>query len=74
MKAFFFLLTALLLCSFSTPSPEPIHLDWHIIVALLAGIYEVVIRLIPTVGNYSAIGKVIDILKWLSEFLNKKRK
>jgi hypothetical protein len=44
-----------------------------IIVALLVGIYEVVIRVIPTVANYSLIGKIIDILKWLSEFLNRKK-
>ncbi|OGN89036.1 MAG: hypothetical protein A2Z74_07490 [Chloroflexi bacterium RBG_13_46_9] len=52
----------------------PVKLTWSVIIALLAGIYEVVIRAIPTVGNYSFIGKIIDILKWLSEFLNRKKK
>ena len=47
---------------------------FQLIVVLIAGIYEVVIRAIPTVGNYSFIGKIIDILKWLSEFLNRKKK
>lgn len=49
-------------------------LSFQLIIALLAGIYEVVIRVIPTVNNYSFIGKIIDILKWLSEFLNRKKR
>lgn len=52
---------------------ENFHFTWHIAVALIAGIYEVIIRLIPTVGNYSFIGKIIDILKWISDFLNRKK-
>lgn len=53
---------------------EPIHFTWQLIVALLAGIYEVVVRLIPTVTNYSFIGKIIESLVWLSNFLNRKKK
>ena len=44
--------------------PEPVKLTWHTIVALIVGIYEVVIRIIPTVNNYSFIGKIIDILSY----------
>jgi hypothetical protein len=74
MKWFLSFMMLMLLCSFGAADAAPIELDWHVVIALLAGIYEVVIRLIPTVGNYSAIGKVIEILKWLSDFFNKKRK
>ncbi len=60
--------------SFAQIEPTPFHLTWHTIVAILAGVYEVIVRLIPTVSNYSWIGKIIDILKWLSDFLNRKKK
>ena len=54
--------------------PVGIKVTWHLIVALLAGIYEVVVRLIPTIGNYSWIAKAIEILLWISNFLNRKKK
>ena len=54
--------------------PEPFKLTWHLVVALLAGVYEVVSRIIPTVKNYSFIEKVIEILLWVSNFLNRKKK
>jgi len=57
-----------------TMEPEPFKVTWHLIVALLAGIYEVVARTIPTVKNYSFIAKIIEILLWLSNFLNRKKK
>ena len=47
---------------------------WHTGAGLLIGLYELVVRFIPTVGNYSVIGKIIDILKWLSDNLNKTKK
>jgi hypothetical protein len=43
---------------------------WKEIIALILGIYEVVIRIIPTVSNLSIIGKLITILKWLSDYFN----
>jgi hypothetical protein len=51
-----------------------ITFSWHTAVAILAGVYEVIVRLIPTVSNYSLIGKIIEILKWVSDFLNNKKK
>jgi hypothetical protein len=44
-----------------------------IIMALLA-IYEVIVRIIPSVGNYSLIAFIIDMLKKLSDVLNVKKK
>jgi PBP1b-binding outer membrane lipoprotein LpoB len=38
-------------------------------VALLS-VYEVVVRLIPTVGDYSAVSWIIKILKRVSDTLN----
>ena len=43
-----------------------------IVLAVLA-IYEVIIRLIPTVGNYSIIGWIVTFLKWLSDTLDRKK-
>jgi len=54
--------------------PGAIHVTWHLIVALLAGVYEVIVRIIPSVGNYSWIAKIIQILTWISDFLNRKKK
>ena len=51
-----------------------LHFTWQLAVALLAGIYEVVVRIIPSVANYSWIAKIIDILQWISNFLNRKKK
>jgi hypothetical protein len=47
--------------------------NWHIIVAIVIGVYEVLVRAIPTVGNYSILAKVIDILQWLSDHFNNKK-
>jgi hypothetical protein len=47
---------------------------WHLIVAIIVGIYEAVVRLIPTVGNYSLLKIIIDLLKWLSDHLNVTKK
>ena len=46
---------------------------WKEIVALILGIYEVVVRIIPTVTNLSLIGKLIAILKWISDYFNIKK-
>jgi len=43
---------------------------WKEIIALILGIYEVIVRVIPTVSNLSIIGKLIAILKYVSDYLN----
>ncbi len=54
---------------------EPIHITWQLVVAILFGLYDVIVRLIPSIPiKYSWIAKIIDILKWVSEFLNRKKK
>jgi len=64
-----------ILVSFTQDLPVlPFKFTWHIIVAIVAGVYEVLVRIIPTVKNYSFIGKIIEILLWLSNFLNRKKK
>lgn len=60
----------------TTPA-EPVnlwHLIWTVIIPIIAGLYEVIVRIIPTVNNYSFIGKIIEILLWLSNFFNNKKK
>lgn len=49
-------------------------ITWQMVVAIVAGCYEVIARVIPTVGNWSLTGKIIEALKWLSDFLNRKSK
>jgi len=54
--------------------PDSIHITWQLIVAIIAGTYEVIVRSIPTVANYSIIAKIIEGLKWVSDFFNRKKK
>lgn len=35
-----------------------------------AAVWEVVLRIIPTVKDYTIVGKIIKALKWLSDELN----
>lgn len=44
-----------------------------ILIAILA-IYEVIVRLIPSIGNYSLIAWIIDLLKKLSDLLNRQKR
>jgi hypothetical protein len=47
---------------------------WQLLIALIVGLYELVVRLMPTVGNYSLLKIIIDLLKWLSDHLNVSKK
>jgi len=41
-----------------------------VVVSVATGVYEVVVRVIPTVKNYSLLHKIIGVLQKVSEFLN----
>jgi hypothetical protein len=71
MKNVKILLAALLFCSFIAPEGSPIKITLPLVLAFIVGVYEVIIRLVPTFGQWGIIGKLIDILKWLSDFLNR---
>lgn len=74
MKTIFCLIFLLVLTSFAQVEPEPVKITFWLIVALLAGIWEVIGRLVPSVGQITIIGKIIEILVWISNFLNRKKK
>jgi len=48
--------------------------NWQAIVGIVIGVYEVIARLIPTVGDITIIGKIIAFLKWISDNLNNIKK
>jgi hypothetical protein len=48
--------------------------NWHLALTMALGVYELVVRLIPTVANYSLLGKIIACLKWISDNLNVTKK
>lgn len=48
--------------------------NWKDIVALIIGIYEVIVRIYPTTKNLSLIGKLLQILKYISDYLNVEKK
>lgn len=50
-----------------------ISTNWHIVTGLLIAGYEAVVRIIPTVGTYSIIAKVINLLKLVSDTFDRKK-
>jgi hypothetical protein len=49
-------------------------MEWTAIIALIVGAYEVVIRVIPTVSNYSLLHKIINLLSFVSVTFNRVKK
>jgi hypothetical protein len=73
MKIFICLIAFLLFSGFAPDVAEPFKITLPLILSFIVALYEVVIRLIPTVGQWGLIGKIIEILAWLSNFLNRKK-
>ena len=74
MKTIFFLFAILLLSSFTPEDPAGLKLTLPLILSILAGCYEVISRLIPTSRTWSIIGKILEVLTWLSNLFDRKRK
>lgn len=74
MRNFILVLLFILVCSFQPVAAEPFKLTLSMVLAFIVGLYEVVIRIVPTAGQYGIIGKIIEVLAWLSNFLNVKKK
>lgn len=45
-----------------------------LVCSIIVGVYEVIIRLIPTVKDYTFIGMIIKVLKVISDNLQLKKK
>jgi len=73
MKNILFLLAILTLSSFAPAETEPVSIGLPLILAILAGCYEVISRLIPTTATWSIIGKVLEVLTWLSKLFDRKK-
>jgi hypothetical protein len=77
MIARFFSLALLfiLLCAFQDGTPaEPFHLTWKLIIPIVLGLYDVIVRFIPTVKDLSWLSWIVKLLNFLNEFLNRKKK
>ena len=74
MKTIFFLFVILTLSSFAPEDPSELKLTLPLILAILAGCYEVISRLIPTSRTWSIIGKILEVFTWLSNLFDRKRK
>lgn len=46
----------------------------YLVVAIIIGVIEVVVRFIPTVGMWAPLGVILKVLNFISEFLNKEKK
>ena len=74
MKTIFFLFAILVLCSFAPEDPTGFTLTLPLILAILAGTYEVISRLIPTSKTWTIIGKILEVLTWLSNLFDRKKR
>jgi len=75
MKKYLFLLfTVLLFSSFAPEAVPATKIGIPLVLAILTGLWELVGRLIPSVGQITVIGKILEILSWISNFLNRKKK
>jgi len=74
MKTIFLLILLLVLASFTPADPEGFNITLPFILAVLAGCYEVISRLIPTSKTWTIIGKILEVVTWLSNLLDRKKK
>lgn len=74
MKYVIIFLAFFIFSSFTPGESEPFNFNLPLILAILAGCYEVVSRLIPTSKVWTIIGKVLEVLTWLSNLLDRKKK
>jgi hypothetical protein len=74
MKTILFLCLVAVLCSFVPADEGGVRLTLPLTLTALAGIYEVLSRIIPTSRVWSIIGKALEVLTWLSNLLNRKKK
>ena len=85
MKTFYIILTGLLIfllffagciVQIVSTAPAPVGAQnfepstLHLISLAILGIYEVVVRAAPSVGNYSVVSWLITALKFVSDKLN----
>ncbi len=73
MKLIVLMLSFLILTSFAPDELVQFKLTIPLILAILAGCYEVISRLIPTTKVWSIIGKILEILTWLSNLFDRRR-
>ena len=50
------------------------NVDLVLIITIILGVYEVLARSIPKLGNYAPLQWIIKFLYWLSENLTRKKK
>lgn len=74
MKNVFFFLALILLFSCTSKDPAGTVITLPLILAVLAGCYEVISRLIKTSVTWSIIGKVLEVLTWLSKLFDRKKR
>jgi hypothetical protein len=74
MKTILLLFLVVTLASFAPDDPSGFSITLPFILAVLAGCYEVITRLIPTSKTWTIIGKILEVLTWLSNLFDRKRK
>lgn len=63
-----------LIYSQTTETPDKFQLTWSVALTSLAAIYEVLSRIIPTSKGWSIIGKVLEVLTFLSNLFDRRKK
>jgi hypothetical protein len=74
----FGLVVFLVVCAFSTNDSIAIvrsaaAFPWHYIIAGLLALYEIIVRLIPSVANISIVHWIVEFLKWLDSLLTRNK-
>jgi hypothetical protein len=84
MKKFFFLLVSSVLVLFLGSCTDLLGRDpansqsflsgipFKLIILFIVGLYELVVRLIPSIGSWSLLALIIKILKYISDYLQRK--
>jgi hypothetical protein len=73
MKNLFLLLILILVSSFAPDLVEPFKITIPMVIAFVIGVVELVARLVPTVGSWAPLAIIINVLKWLSDYFNRKK-
>lgn len=47
--------------------------NWNEAVLIALGVYEVITRVIPTVKNYTILGRVVNFLKLVSDTFDRRK-
>ena len=67
------LVLLMLLTSSTSVDHAGLQLSITLVLSILVAVYEAISRLIPTSKTWSIIGKILEVLTWLSNLFDRKK-